>query len=182
MADITSIGAGFGSASSFGGFGFGVVQIQGVSEVTLVTQDSSHSNVSTSPAITQQHLLSVSSSAHSMSVDTLTLIESYLLSVQNSLHTVFSEPLFLSQEQILALESTIHSLLSSNVENIIDWTKLGVDFGVYLKDFDSSGAVIPTQADSGTYYRSMGSSGIITTADPPGSGAYTKEYKKIGRF
>jgi len=115
MADIIAIGGSFGSANSFGGTYYGVVEQQKLQNYLLVVDDATHGHTVDSVTVTQQHTLVVSNALHSHTVDNVTIIQQHTLAVDNTLHSLTSDTPWIIYNTSLAVNDALHGHTVDNV-------------------------------------------------------------------
>lgn len=172
---------------------------------TLVIQSASSTTAATSVSVSQVHNLGIAETAHSILTDAIALGQQSILTVSDgnvsittsgidieqftllgipdaATHMLLVGEIPLSQAQNLLINGSLHSQGPSTLD-IIDWTKLGVGFGAYIKDYTNLGQLTEAQTDSGTYRSKYAKSGTLNNQpENVASGAYIQKYKDIGRL
>ena len=115
MADIVAIGGYFGSANSYGGVSWGVIEQQVLYNSVLVVDNCTHGHTVDSVTVTQQHTLAVDNALHNHTADNVTINQQHTLVVNNTTHGVTSDTPWLIYNVTLAVDNTLHSHTVDNV-------------------------------------------------------------------
>jgi hypothetical protein len=115
MADIIAIGGSFGSANSFGGTYYGVVEQQRLQNYLLVVDNATHGQTVDSVTITQQHVLVPSDALHGHTVDNVTITQQHTIVVNDTSHALTSDTPWLIYNTSLAVDNATHSHTVDNV-------------------------------------------------------------------
>lgn len=116
MADIIAIGGSFGSANSFGGTYYGVIEQQKLQNYLLVVDNAVHGQTVDAVVITQQHQLVVSDALHSHTVDNVTITQQHTLVVDNTVHSLTSDTPWLIYNTPIIVADALHG---NTVDNVI---------------------------------------------------------------
>lgn len=115
MADIIAIGGSFGSANSFGGTYYGVIEQQKLQNYLLVVDNATHGHTVDSVTVTQQHTLAVDNALHSHTVDNVTITQQHTLVVNDTIHSLTSDTPWLIYNTPLVVADALHSHVVDNV-------------------------------------------------------------------
>lgn len=115
MADIVAIGGYFGSANSFGGTYYGVVEQQKLQNYTLVVADAVHGHTADAVVITQQHTLVVADALHSHTVDNITIVQQHTLVTNDAIHSLTSDTPWIIYNTPLVVDDTLHGHTVDNI-------------------------------------------------------------------
>lgn len=115
MADIIAIGGSFGSANSFGGTYYGVIEQQKLQNYLLVVDNATHGHTVDSVTVTQQHTLAVDNALHSHTVDNVTITQQHTLVVNDTIHSLTSDTPWLIYNTPLVVADALHGHTVDNV-------------------------------------------------------------------
>jgi len=150
----------------------------------LAVNNAVHALTSDNLVLAQSAILAVANATHALKSDIIDIIQFTLLNKpDDAVHNLTSQNISLSQKHILAIEDAIHRLKSDNILKIIDWTELGVDFGLYKPDKKSDGVLVGiTPGDAGIYKPKYRENGQMTEIELETPGLYKPKNYETGNY
>ena len=169
----------------FGGYYLGQIYL-GESGIyvgnSLIISNSIHTISSSEVSIVQDIRLIINNSVHTDVSDIVSIIQHAALNPDVSIIRISSDTVAIIEHKTLSPINSIHSIKSSETLKIINWTELGVDFGIYLRDFYESGSITTKTIEDGIIDKKYNNIGSIEPVTTENTGTYDVKYNKKGIF
>jgi len=136
MADIIAIGGSFGSANSFGGTYYGVIEQQVLKNYLLVVDNALHGHTADSVSVTQQHTLVVSDALHAHTVNNVTIVQQHTLAVADALHSLTFDNVNVIYNIPLIVADSLHGHTTDSV-TITQQHTIAVDNALHYHTIDN---------------------------------------------